>query len=197
MNAKRTGLYAGVLALGLLTAACGSRGMRTVPQVTIAPPAANEAVIVFMRPSSVGEMYSTSLFELRPEGDRFVGILKGDSRLAYRAKPGRTRFMVVSAGGSDHFMDAEFSGGKTYYAVIEYGPSGSSVQYVLRPVRIADQEAEEFKRCAAQCAWTENTAKSEAWGRNHMAEIGRRKARSLPVWQSQPNRQALTSADGH
>jgi len=185
-----------VVILGLLLAACSSRAAAPAAPIALAPPAADEAVVVFMRPSSAGEMYSTSLFELHAAGDRFVGTLKGQSRLAYRVKPGRTRFMVVSVGGSDHYIDADLAGGKTYFAIVEYGATAGRAQYILRPMTAADQQDADFKACSAVCPWVENNERSLAWARQHMAEIARRKARSLPAWESQPDRRSLTAADG-
>jgi hypothetical protein len=191
------GLAAAVVVLALLAGACGrTAGMQAVPQITVAPPGPGEAVVVFMRPSNVGEMYSTSVFELRSDGDRFVGILRGQTRSVHRMSPGRTRFMLVVAGGWDHYMDADLAGGKTYYAAIGYDRIGDRSGYVLRPVRLADQEGAEFKACMSSCTWVENTEKSEAWGRNHLRELPRRKAQTLASWEALSSRPMLTAADG-
>jgi hypothetical protein len=196
MNGRRFGACATLLIVLGLAAACGrTGGMQTVPQATVAPPGAAEAVVVFMRPA-LATGYSTSVFELRPDGDRFIGILRPDTRLAYRTTPGRTRFMLVTTGGWDDFMDAELAGGKTYAAVVTYVTSGGQAGYRLRPVRRADYERDDVKACMTGCAWVENTAKSEAWGKNHLPEIARRKAKSLPEWQAVANRPSLTPADG-
>lgn len=194
MSLKRTGAWLTVVVLGVLAVGCGTRGMRAVPQASVPPPGPSESVIVFMRPSPIGEMTSTSVFDLRPDGDRFVGILRAHTRLAYRATPGRTRFMLITTGGTDQFMDAELAGGKTYYAVVTY--ENGIASYVLKPVRPADQDGAEFKSCLAQCAWVENTEKSEAWGRNHLRDLPRRKARFLPAWEARIPRPTLTAADG-
>jgi hypothetical protein len=171
--------------------------MRAVPpgQVVVQP-SANEAVVVFMRPVPTGEIYSSSLFELRSDGDRFIGILTSGTRLLYCTAPGRTRFMLVNTGGSDHFMDAELEAGKTYYATVNFGDATGRSTYVLKPVRIGDQQSPEFKTCAAQCVWVQNTEKSEAWGQRHRVEIAKRKARSLPAWEAQADRPMLNAADG-
>ncbi len=196
MRVNRCGVWAGIIVLVVLAAGCGSRGMRTVPQATVAPPGPDEAVVVFVRPLLGGDTYSTSVFDLRPDGDRFVGILRSQSRFAYRTTPGRTRFMLIATGGTDQFMDAELAGGKTYYVTVAYETVGNVQAYVLKPVRGAGLESPAFKNCQAQCAWIENTEKSEAWGRNHLRDLPKRKARYMPAWEAQGQRPALMAADG-
>ena len=196
MSGRHAVIWLGIIGLTGLATACGTRGMRTVAQPTITPPGPSEVVIVFMRPSPIGETYSTSVFDLRPDGDRFVGILRANTRFAYRTTPGRTRFMLVTTGAGDQFMDAELAGGKTYYAMVNYENVGNTLGYVLKPVRGADAESADVKRCQSQCAWIENTEKSEAWGRNHLRDLPRRKAKSLPEWEARTPRPALTAADG-
>jgi hypothetical protein len=196
MRVSRWGVWTGLVVLAVLGAGCGSRGMRTVSQTTVAPPGPNEAVVVFMRPLLGGDTYSTSVFDLRPDGDRFVGILRSQTRLAYRTTPGRTRFMLIATGGRDQFMDAELAGGKTYFATVTYEAVGNVTAYVLKPVRGAGPDSKEFTSCQAQCAWVENTERSEAWGRNRLRELPQRKARYLPEWEALGPRPALTAADG-
>ena len=195
MTSNRVRVCLGIIALVALSAGCGTRGMRPVSQPTIAPPGPDEVVVVFMRPSIVGGTYSTSIFDLRPDGDRFVGILQTQTRLVYRAAPGRTRFMLVATGGNDQFMDADLAGGKTYYAAVGYETVGNISAYVLKPVR-ADRETREVKDCLERCAWVENTEKSEAWGRNHLRDLSKRKAQYLPAWEARTPRPALGPADG-
>jgi hypothetical protein len=194
MKANRVRVCLGIIVLVVLGAGCGSRGMRSVSQPAIAPPGPDEAVVVFMRPLLVGGTYSTSVFDLRPDGDRFVGILLTQTRLAYRVPPGRTRFMLVATGGNDQFMDAELAGGKTYYAAVGYETVGNIAAYVLQPVPV-NRESKEVKECLEHCAWVENTEKSEAWGRNHLRDLPKRKARYLPAWEARSPRPALGSAD--
>jgi hypothetical protein len=195
VKATRLVVAAGVLLLpAVLATGCGSKGMRAISAGQSAiQPTANDAVVVFMRPSPVGDIYSSSLFELGPQGDRFIGIITSGTRLAYRANPGRTRFMIVNTGGGDQFMDAELAGGKTYYAMVNYESIGSRSTYVLKP---ADQHSADFKACSTQCVWSVNTPKSDEWGRRHQAEVAKRKTQSLPAWEAQPNRATLTLSDG-
>ena len=195
MRGKRWSRWVGIVVLAVLAAGCGTRGMRPVAQTTVAPPGPSEAVVVFMRPLLVGDTYSTSVFDLRPDGDRFVAILRAQTRFAYRTAPGRTRFMLITTGGTDQFMDAELAGGKTYYVTVAYEAVGNTSSYVLKPLRTGP-DSPEFKNCQAQCEWVENTERSETWGRNRLRELPQRKARYLPAWEARAPRPALTAADG-
>jgi hypothetical protein len=196
MNRTRVAGWLGIIAWAVLAGGCGTRGMRVVPQATVSPPGSTEAVVVFMRPAFISETYSTSVFDLRPEGDRFVAIVRAQTRFAYRTAPGRTRFMLVSTGRPDQFMDADLAPGKTYYASITHEVVDSATTYVLRPVRGGDLENAEIKACLTECAWVENTEKSDAWGRAQLRNLAQRKARSLPAWEARNPRPALTAADG-
>jgi hypothetical protein len=198
MSGTRYAIAGGLaVLLGLLGTGCGARAMKSVaPTEAALQPSATEAVIIFMRPGTTGQMYSSALFELRPDSERFIGILKSGTRLPYRVAPGRTRFMVVNTGGEDQFMDAELAGGKTYYAAVAHESIGARFAYVLKPVKVEDQQRAEFRACAMQCEWVENTGRSEAWARQHREDIAKRKVRFLPMWESRPNRPALNAADG-
>jgi hypothetical protein len=92
-------------------------------------------------------------------------------------------------------MDAELAGGRTYYAAVSYEAVGNISAYVLKPVRV-NQETAEVKDCLARCEWVENTEKSEAWGRNQLRNLSRRKAQYLPTWEARTPRPSLEPADG-
>jgi hypothetical protein len=187
-------LYAALLVLGLLLASCTAplRGMRAVPagQVDLRPPA-DQAAIVFLRQVRVAT--STSLFELRGQPDRFIGLLVSDTRLLYLAAPGRTRFMVI--GQSASFMDAELQAGKTYYVAVVQGDLAQE-QFVFRPLRPGTMEMPDIRECLASCVWVENTDKSQAWARKESSSIQRKKARYLPRWESRTTRPTLLATDG-
>lgn len=196
MKRTRAGAGLAIILAALTAAACGSRGMRTVQQVAVAPPGPDAAVVVFLRPAMTGELHSTSVFDLRPDGPRFVAIMRSQTRFAYRTTPGRTRFMLVTTGGYDDYLDAELAPGKTYYVTVNYGMVRGQAGYSLKPVRLADLDGDQFKSDMASCAWVENTEQSEAWGRNHLRELPRRQAKTLPGWEAQRNRVTLGPNDG-
>ena len=65
-----------LMAMALVLVACAGplRGMRELPvsQVRTTPPD-NQAAIIFLRPSTMGYAIASSVFELRDDGERFIG----------------------------------------------------------------------------------------------------------------------------
>jgi hypothetical protein len=71
-------------------------------------PAPGGSVIIFMRPSFVGGAIQSSVFELRPDGDKFVGIVSSKTKIAYATEPGPHLYMVT--GENADFMRAQSEG---------------------------------------------------------------------------------------
>jgi hypothetical protein len=185
--------YVAVVVLGLVLTGCLSlRGMRQVPaeRVNVKPPA-DQAAVVFLRTANVGT--TTSLYELRPPQDTFIGLLVNDTRLVYFTAPGRTRFMVV--GLSANFLDAELEAGKTYQVAVVLGPDAQQ-HFRLEPVRPGAQPSKGVQYCLESCRWVENTDQSQAWYREHANSIQRKKAQYLPLWERRVDRPVLTAGDG-
>jgi hypothetical protein len=63
-----------------------------------------------MRPSSLGGAVQSSVFELRPDGDKFVGIVSSKTKIAYSTGPGQHLFMVIAENAD--FMRANLAPGK-------------------------------------------------------------------------------------
>jgi hypothetical protein len=122
-------------------AACMSDRMTAVtePPIVAAPPA-DKAVVVFLRPSTFGFNIQAPVFDVTESPPTFVGIVSSTSKIAYASPPGTRRFMVV--GESADFMDAEFAGGKTYYALVTPRIGAFKARFSLRPVHAGDSEIE-------------------------------------------------------
>lgn len=157
-----------------------------------APP--GKAVIVFMRPSTLGYAIASSVYELKSGGDVFVGIVPAKRKLAYVAEPGSTRFMVVSEAAD--FMAADLEAGKTYYALVTPRMGVWKARFSLRPVTAEDLRGAQFKDWEADCAWIDNTPASHGWAKEHWEDIQSKKVEYLQKWEPRTDKPTLRASDG-
>jgi hypothetical protein len=186
---------AGLLPVAVL--ACSHAGevkhMRRVATVDTTP-AANQAVVVFLRPSGWGSLTQSSVFEVTDPGDPLlVGIVAAKMKLAYRTTPGHHVFMSV--GENADFMDATLEAGKVYYASLVAGP-GYKARFILKPAH-ADQRAD-VAGWLAETSWVVTTSDSQRWADENAASIGKKRAVYWPQWRDGKlgPREALTAEDG-
>jgi hypothetical protein len=192
---KTSGRYlAAVVMMFVITGCARERQMHALPASAMPPqPAADKAVVVFMQPSPESGAVALSLFELRPDGDRFLGILRYKQKVAYVAEPGRARFMGVSQRAA--FLDAELEAGKTYYIVVLPQTTGAA-WFSLHPIRGAEIGGMQFQQWSMECTLVENTDASRRWARENSNRIQHKKAADLPKWEQATNRPALRKEDG-
>jgi hypothetical protein len=100
----------------LLSVGCAKNTMMVMEQQQVQRPPADEAQLVFMRPSSFGGAINASLFEVSDGDIEFIGIIVPNVRVLHKTKPGKHVFMVVSEAAD--FMEADLAGGKTYYSIV-------------------------------------------------------------------------------
>ena len=155
------------LAMVLVAALCACAGNEP------SAPKSDEALIVFIVPGmysssggyqpTYGTVFSISLHEVTGPERKLVGILALGQKFAYRVRPGKHQFMLISRGSTD-FMEANVDPGKTYHAVVD--PQVSSrwsyeQRYAFRPVRPVDFENGLFNRWQTGTSFVD---RSEAWG---------------------------------
>lgn len=187
-------------AVVLLTTALGGcadplRGMRAVPasqQVTTTPPSGKGAII-FLRPSHLISPQTASVFELKKDGDVFIGHVRPYTKLVYFVDAGATRFMVIGGGTAD-FLNAEFDAGKTYYALVTTGTGGEGPVFSFQPVTRA--AAENLSGWLQESAWIENTPQAQAWAKARWNAIQTRKRQYLVKWETQSDKPTLRASDG-
>ena len=75
----------------------------------------DSALIIFMRPKNV--LMDATVFDVTDGGLAFVASIPGATKLAYYAKPGKRRYMVVGLGNAD-FMTTDLDPGKVYYTLV-------------------------------------------------------------------------------
>ena len=160
------------------------------------PPAvpAGKAMIVFMRPSTLGFAIASSVFELKPDGDVFIGIVPAKRKLAYAADPGSTRFMVVSEAAD--FMAADLEAGKTYFALVTPRMGVWKARFSLRPLSAEELREAQFSDWDAECRWIDNTPASHGWAKEHWSDIQSKKVEYLQKWEPRNDKPTLRAPDG-
>jgi hypothetical protein len=134
------------------------------------------------------------VYEAAQETSTFVGILPARRRIAYSAKPGRTRFMAV--GRIATFLDAELAADRTYYVRVTPEVEGWRSRFALKPVTAFEQGTAKFREWFEACAPVENTDRSRAWAARTAADVERKKAVYFAEWQARQERPTLRAADG-
>ncbi len=188
---------AAVAVLVVLVAGCAGpiRGMRDVPpgmEVKTTPPP-GKAAIVFMRPSTLGYAIASSVYEVKNDGDVFIGIVPAKRKVVYFTDPGSTRFMVVSEAAD--FMGADLEAGKTYYALVTPRMGVWKARFSLRPV--TDTDGKEFPGWFKECGWIENTPESQAWAKANWQDVQSKKAEYIQKWDAKSDKPVLKASDGH
>jgi hypothetical protein len=169
--------------------------MREVASVNTVP-GADEAVIVFVRPTGAYPGYQWAVFEVEDRKPAtLVGLLGAMKKVAHRAAPGRHVFMAISLtslGNTADFMTANLDAGKLYYALLM-----EQEGRWLQPVR-ANEHAQLSERLA-QTGWVEKTDDSLNWARENSEEIEATRFRDYGIWRRKPSfeRLALFPDDGN
>ena len=186
-----------VVVLVMLAAGCAGpiSHMRESPSADVptAPPP-GKAAVVFLRPSTLGFAIASSVYELKPGGDTFVGIVPAKRKVVYVTDPGPTRFMVVSEAAD--FMAAELEAGKTYYALVTPRMGMWKARFSLRPVTAEDIGKGQLAEWDSECRFIENTPVSHAWAKEHWADIQAKKVEYLQKWEPRTDKPALRALDG-
>ena len=145
-------------------------------------PNANEAIVVFMRPSSDGWAIQATVFEVTTEENELVGIVPAQKKLAHRTKPGRHLFMVTSEAAD--FMQAELEAGKIYYATVN-PRIGFTVRFSLAavPKEIEPTKLEQWKN---GCKWVETTGKTYVWASEKAYSFQQLREAYIDKWESKP-----------
>ena len=147
-------------------------------------PSENEAVVVFMRPSSLGFGVNSSVFDLSDTDERLVGIVSAKKKVAYVASPGEHTFMVI--GETADFMGANLEAGKTYYALVTPRMGTWKARFSLKPLTSADFEGKEFKDWERVCQSEENSDEANNWARQNSPSMKSKRAEHFPKWKGRP-----------
>ena len=119
----------------LLLGACSANIMVESPSPNVEPPAADKAVIVFMRSSFVASAIDAVLFEVVNGEIELVGGVPNGTKVAHVTEPGEKVYMGAGVGmgsGAD-FMLARVEKGKTYYSILR--PNWGSGAFIPTPIK--------------------------------------------------------------
>jgi hypothetical protein len=156
----------------------------------------DHAMVVFMRPSTIGFAIQSSVFDITDGQSKLVGIVSAKKKVVCKTESGERLFMVV--GESADFMKADLQAGKTYYSLVEPRMGVWKARFSLEPVHKADLNSEKFDGWVKSCQYYENTDASLKWAEQNVDSINSKKEKYLVKWNSRPEaeRPALLSEDG-
>ena len=181
--------------IGLLfVVGCAGSHMMEVPDAKVrSTPRQTEAMVIFIRPSSMYANHSSSLFDITDGTPKFIGILAPWKKIAYPIEPGKHRFMVAARGRRAEFIDARLANGKSYY--IRVIPSFWVGIFPLEPYRGAELDTPGFSENLKDAAWVTNTPNSRQWAVNNKTSIMNKLA-GLSQWLKKSDRPILRPEDG-
>jgi hypothetical protein len=173
---------------------CASRHTASVPvPAAVMTPSPDKATVVFLRPGNMGFSIPSSVFDLSADPPIPIALLWRHEKLAYRADPGKRRFMVI--GETADFLDADLVGGKIYYVRVTKHMGMVEARYSLDPITQPDVAAG-LARDLKDIGSPESTQEVTAWASHHIASIQAKKAQALPEWEAKRDRPTLHAEDG-
>ena len=195
---KRWTIHATVILVLFLLAGCAgsSKYMRDIPDPDIAyAPAANEAIVVFMRPSTFGFAIQSGVFDVTTDENEVIGIVSAKKKLAHRTTPGKHLFMVT--GETADFMQAELRAGKTYYALVTPRMGAWKARFSLAAVH-GDMEPGKLNEWRNSCTWVETTEATRQWAKQNAGSIQKKREGSIEKWMAKPSadKPTLSPEDG-
>ena len=159
-------------------------------------PQSGKAMIVFMRPSTLGFAIQSSVFRVTEGAPDMVGIVAAKAKVSYQADPGEHLFMVI--GESADFMSAEVEAGRTYYALVTPRMGAWKARFSLKPVARPDQDRTELDEWLGTCDWVEKSPATDAWAVEHVVDVQDKQTRYYETWmeKDERDRPRLTLEDG-
>jgi len=187
---------AAALVMLLLGACAGTSDyMRNVaPDEAHYAPKPDKALVVFMRPSSLGFAVQSSVFDVTDNNPEFIAIVSAKKKVAHYAAPGKRRFMVI--GESADFMGATLEPGKVYYALVTPRMGLWKARFSLRPVHAAEIPTADFEDWFGDTEWVENQPSADVWAKQNMDSIKEKMHDDLDEWVHKADKPMLEAADG-
>ena len=150
-----------------------------------AKPEPGKALVLFMRPSSVGFAIASSVYDAPDEDTRFIGVVRSKQKMAYQAEPGMHRFMVIAENAD--FMDATLEAGKTYYVLIQPRMGVWKARFSLFPVHNHADPGDtlqnpDFAKWNAKTELVATSPAGLAWYEENKASVAEKKADYLTKW---------------
>jgi len=161
--------------------------MKETSETTISSkPESNEAMVVFMRPSTFKNDFGSSVFDITENREDLVGIVPAKKKVVYKTNPGEHMFMVI--GETADFMRANLQAGKTYYALVTPHMGGWKARFALRPVSKKELNSKRLNSWLSSCKIVENTKDSFEWVKQNAPSIQSKKQEFLTEWNARPEK---------
>jgi len=139
-----------------------------------------KALVIFMRPSNLGGLIKSVVYDVTTDENKIVGILPMGKKIAYNVDPGEHNFMVVAENAD--FMAANLEAGKTYYSVAKIRYGALTARFSLFPVRKTKFDGEEFKKWNAKTELVDTRKKSEAWAKKKSRKVQKKRDKYHAKW---------------
>lgn len=188
----------------LLTGLAGCQSSLMVKSSKAEPePEPGKALVVFMRPSSLGGAIQSSVYDTHDKRDKFIGIVSSKTKLAYQADPGDHLFMVIAENAD--FMVAHLDAGKTYYTLVSPRMGVWKARFSLLPIHNrADAkystQSSDFREWMEKTSWVDVTPQAEQWSREHAAASQSKKIDYMRRWNTADAKQraelTMPASDG-
>lgn len=148
-------------------------------------PEPGKALLVFVRASYYGAMFTASVFNAPDDGIEFLGAVDNHQKLAVQMQPGRHRLMVFDENAD--FLDAELVAGRTYYVLVSPRPGALSMRFSLFPLHNrTDAEynvlGADFRKWTQAGRYVVRTPRADAWYAGNQRRIEQKKAAYLLKW---------------
>lgn len=128
------GLFAALAGFGVGCANLKTQAPGLVPASQVDQPTETESVVVFVRPSAVGEGYA---FPILDEAGTVLAYSAAESQFSLHLAPG-DRHLVLAAHGMTDDLYAHLAAGKKYYVSVELRPTADGPRWSLTPIHHDD-----------------------------------------------------------
>jgi len=154
------------------------------------------AMVIFMRPSTLGFAIQSSVYEIRDSEPSLIGIVAANTKVVHHLEPGTHLFMVI--GESADFMSADLEANKTYYALVTPRMGMWKARFSLKPVKKEELESKDFNEWVKSCNWVEKDSSSVKWEAEHLKSIRSLQGEYYVKWmqKSEADRPRLAPDDG-
>lgn len=192
-----------LLVATVLLTSCGASLMTIAPQQEMQKVESNESQVVFLRSAFVGSAIGASLYDVTDGNIKFIGMISNGTKVSYKVKAGKYRFMVVSEAAD--FMEADLTAGKTYYSLVTPRMGAWKARFSLWPIKNnpdADysSESKAFDDWKKDTKLVVNSDKSFAWYESNKASVQKKHNKYLESWKNKSEedllRRTLLPEDG-
>jgi len=152
----------------------------TASAQAVPAPEPGKALIVFMRPSSLGGAVKSSVFDITSGKNEIISIVRATKKLTYSVNPGKHLFMVIAENAD--FMAADVEAGKTYYVLVQVRSGVLKARFSLIPIKKHELDGEKFRKWDKKTRFVGIDEKSSAWAQKKASSIEKKKEKYMVKW---------------